>query len=124
MAKDFIAPDFDGDDLRIGLVQSRFNEWAGRALAESCMNELITLGVDEDDITHLTVPGSLEIPLALAKLAATDDFANAILTTDTDEQARARVAEKGRDAARTAVEMANLLWALDENGTSAATSEE
>ena len=56
MAKDFIAPDFDGDDLRIGLVQSRFNEWAGRALAESCMNELITLGVDEDDITHLTVP--------------------------------------------------------------------
>ena len=38
------------------------------------MNELITLGVDEDDITHITVPGSLEIPLALAKLAATDDF--------------------------------------------------
>ena len=51
-------------------------------------------------------------------------IANAILTTDTDEQARARVAEKGRDAARTAVEMANLLWALDENGASAATSEE
>ena len=74
MAKDFIAPDFDGDDLRIGLVQARFNEWAGRALAEACMNELITLGVDEDDITHITVPGSLEIPLALAKLAATDDF--------------------------------------------------
>ena len=38
------------------------------------MNELITLGVDEDDITHVTVPGALEIPLALAKLAATDDF--------------------------------------------------
>ena len=51
MAKDFIAPDFDGNDLRIGVVQSRFNEWAGRALAESCMNELITLGVDEDDIS-------------------------------------------------------------------------
>ena len=74
MAKDFIAPDFDGDDLRIGVVQARFNEWAGRALAESCMNELITLGVDEDDVTHVTVPGALEIPLALAKLAATDDF--------------------------------------------------
>jgi 6,7-dimethyl-8-ribityllumazine synthase len=42
--------------------------------------------------------------------------ANAVLTCDTDEQARARVNEKGRDAARVAVEMANLLWALDETG--------
>jgi 6,7-dimethyl-8-ribityllumazine synthase len=35
--------------------------------------------------------------------------ANAILTVDTAEQAWARVDEKGRDAARVAVEMANLL---------------
>jgi 6,7-dimethyl-8-ribityllumazine synthase len=35
---------------------------------------------------------------------------------ENDEQARARVAEKGKDAARTAIEMANLLWALDESG--------
>lgn len=163
MAKDFIAPDFDGDDLRIGLVQARFNEWAGRALAESCINELITLGVDEGDITHVTVPGALEIPLALAKLAATGDFdaliavgcvirgdtyhfevvstesarglarvsleyglpiSNAILTTENETQARARVFEKGRDAARVAVEMANLLWALDEDGTAAPAGEE
>jgi 6,7-dimethyl-8-ribityllumazine synthase len=41
-------------------------------------------------------------------------IANAILTTDDDEQARVRVAEKGRDAARVAVEMANLMWALEE----------
>jgi 6,7-dimethyl-8-ribityllumazine synthase len=155
MALDYIAPDFDGVDLRIGLVQSRFNEWAGRALAEACVNELVTLGVDEDDITHITVPGALEIPVALARLAATDDFdalialgavirgetfhfeivahesasgiarvsaeygvpiANAVLTTDTEEQARARVGEKGRDAARVAVEMANLMLALDEDG--------
>ncbi|MDH5208001.1 MAG: 6,7-dimethyl-8-ribityllumazine synthase [Burkholderiaceae bacterium] len=155
MAVDFIAPDFDGGDLRIGIVQARFNEWAGRALAEACLNELVTLGVDEDDITHITVPGALEVPLVLARLAATEDFdaliaigcvirgetyhfeivaeesargvaqvaaqfgvpvANAILTTDTDEQARARVDEKGRDAARVAVEMANLMLALDEDG--------
>jgi 6,7-dimethyl-8-ribityllumazine synthase len=155
MAVDFVAPDFDGVDLRIGIVQARFNEWAGRALAEACLNELITLGVDEDDITHITVPGALEVPLALARLAATEDFdalvaigcvirgetyhfeivaeesargvarvaadygvpvANAILTTDNDEQAKARVEEKGRDAARVAVEMANLMLALDEDG--------
>jgi 6,7-dimethyl-8-ribityllumazine synthase len=162
MAVDFIAPDFDGAELRIGIVQARFSEWAGRGLAQACIDELITLGVDEGDITHLTVPGALEIPLALAKLAAAEDFdaliavgcvirgetyhfeivaeesargvarvsleyglpiANAILTTDTDEQARARLVEKGRDAARVAVEMANLLWSLDEDGEAPASEE-
>jgi 6,7-dimethyl-8-ribityllumazine synthase len=155
MAIDYLAPDFDGAGLRIGIVQARFNEWAGRALLEACVNELVTLGVDEDDITHVSVPGSLEIPVVLARLAAAEDFdalvavgcvirgetyhfevvanesargvarvslasgipiANGILTVENDEQARARVAEKGRDAARTAIEMANLLWALDESG--------
>lgn len=158
MAIDFIASDLDGDGLRIGLVQARFNEYAGRALAEACIEELVKLGVDEDDITHLTVPGALELPLTLARLAHTQDFdalvaigavirgdtyhfevvsnesaagvsrvaldtgvpvVNAILTCDTDEQVRARMVDKGRDAARVAVEMANLLWALDEAGESA-----
>jgi 6,7-dimethyl-8-ribityllumazine synthase len=35
-------------------------------------------------------------------------IANAILTVDTDEQAHARTREKGADAARVAIEMANL----------------
>ena len=35
-------------------------------------------------------------------------IANAILTTETDEQAEVRMVEKGREAARVAVEMANL----------------
>ena len=39
-------------------------------------------------------------------------IANAILTVDTEEQAHARMAEKGRDAARVAIEMANLLKRL------------
>lgn len=38
--------------------------------------------------------------------------ANAILTTDTDEQAEARMSVKGTEAAEVAVEMANLLKAL------------
>jgi 6,7-dimethyl-8-ribityllumazine synthase len=36
-------------------------------------------------------------------------IANAILTVDTEAQAWARAQDKGRDAARVAVEMANLL---------------
>lgn len=35
-------------------------------------------------------------------------IANGILTCETDEQAEARVLEKGRDCARVAIEMANL----------------
>jgi len=155
MGIDTIAPDLDGASLRIGIVQARFNEWAGQALADACLTQLRELGVDDDDITHVTVPGALEVPLALARLAQTDDFdaliavgcvirgetyhfevvanesargiarvaldysvpvANAILTTDDEEQARARVDEKGRDAAKVAVEMANLMWALGEDG--------
>jgi 6,7-dimethyl-8-ribityllumazine synthase len=155
MALDTIVPDLDGAGLRIGIVQSRFNSWAGEALLSACMAELVQLGVDEDDVTQLTVPGALELPVALAKLAQTEDFdalvalgcvirgetfhfeivasqsasgvarvaldfgvpvVNAVLTTDTEEQARARVSEKGRDAARVAVEMANLIWSLDEGG--------
>ena len=41
-------------------------------------------------------------------------IANAVLTTENDEQAEARMAEKGAEAARVAVEMANLLLALEE----------
>lgn len=155
MAIDAIAPDLDGASLRIGIVQARFNEWIGQALADACLAQLADLGVDDSDITHVTVPGALEIPIALARLAQTDDYdaliaiggvirgetyhfevvanesargaarvaldhnvpvANAILTTDNEEQARVRVEEKGRDAARVAVEMANLMWALGEDG--------
>jgi len=39
--------------------------------------------------------------------------ANGVLTTETDEQAEARAADKGRDCAQCAVEMANLVAALE-----------
>jgi 6,7-dimethyl-8-ribityllumazine synthase len=39
-------------------------------------------------------------------------IANAILTTDTDEQAEARMSVKGAEAAQVAIEMANLRKAL------------
>ena len=45
-------------------------------------------------------------------------------TTDTDEQAVARMVEKGRDAARVAVEMANLTAALDQLAQDSAEDDE
>jgi 6,7-dimethyl-8-ribityllumazine synthase len=143
----------DGEGLRIGIVQARFNEDVCHGLLSACLAELKHLGVEDEDILHVTVPGALEIPLALRKMAETLQFdalvaigavirgetyhfelvsnesgagitrvgldwgipiANAVLTTDTDEQAEARMAEKGTDAARVAVEMANLTIALED----------
>ena len=70
----FLEADHSGQDLRIGIVQSRFNEQHGQALTESCIEELIQLGVIQEDIRLVTVPGALEIPFALQKLAETGEF--------------------------------------------------
>ncbi len=142
------AARLDGRDLRVGIVQARFNEGLTSELAKVCMDELQRLGVQAKHIHHVTVPGALEVPVALQAMAESDRFdalvalgciirgetyhfelvanesgagvtrvsldhsipiANAILTVETQAQAEARVDEKGRDAARVAVEMANLV---------------
>jgi 6,7-dimethyl-8-ribityllumazine synthase len=138
----------NGEDLRIGIVQARFNAAITDKLAESCLAELRALGVADKHVRHVRVPGALEVPTALQALAASDDWdalialgciirgetyhfelvanesgagvtrvaldhelpiANAILTVENEAQAWSRAEEKGRDAARVAVEMANLL---------------
>ena len=138
----------DGRDLRIGIVQARWNAAITDKLAQSCLAELEAVGVSPKHIRHVKVPGALEVPLALAGMAESDDFdalialgcvirgetyhfelvanesgagvtrvsldhqipiANAILTVENEAQAWARAEDKGRDAARVAVEMANLM---------------
>lgn len=142
-----IKPDLNGADLRIAVVRGRFNEAIGAGLLDACRERLNALGVAPGRVTLVSVPGALEIPLALQKLAATGHYdalialgavvrgdtyhfevvsnesaagitqvqldagvpvANGILTTDTEEQALARVRQKGADCAEVAVEMANL----------------
>jgi 6,7-dimethyl-8-ribityllumazine synthase len=137
-----------GEGLRIGIVQARFNAAITNKLAQACLAELARLDVDDGDIRHITVPGALEIPLALKAMAESGEFdalialgciirgetyhfelvanesgagitrvsldqplpiANAVLTVENEAQAWARTEDKGRDAARVAVEMANLL---------------
>ena len=138
----------DGRELRIAIVQARFNEPVTNALAQACQQELLALGVPLAHTTLVQVPGALELPVALQALAETGKYdalvalgciirgetyhfelvanesgagvsrvaldyqlpiANAIITTENLEQAIARQSDKGRDAARVAVEMANLL---------------
>jgi 6,7-dimethyl-8-ribityllumazine synthase len=145
------AGELIGAGLRIGIVRARFNEALTAKLAEACLAELERLDVEADDIRHVSVPGALEIPLALKALAESGEFdalvalgcvirgetyhfelvanesgagvtrvaldhgvpvANAIHTVENEAQAWARAEDKGRDAARVAVEMANLMEEL------------
>ncbi|APB98110.1 6,7-dimethyl-8-ribityllumazine synthase [Polynucleobacter asymbioticus] len=69
-----LEADLNGQDLRIGIVQARFNEEHCVALSTACITELLALGVTQADIKLVTVPGALEIPFALQKLAATGEF--------------------------------------------------
>jgi 6,7-dimethyl-8-ribityllumazine synthase len=64
----------DGAGLRIGVVRARFNEEIGLAALEACRGRLLELGVRDDDIEVLTVPGALEAPFALQRLAGTRGF--------------------------------------------------
>lgn len=73
-AVDFLEPNLEGAELRIAIVQARFNESLCLELTSSCVSELIRLGVSTDDILLTTVPGALEIPLALQKLAESGEF--------------------------------------------------
>lgn len=68
------AGELDGKGLYIGIVQARFNESITNALYEACRTELIALGVEEDRIDHFTVPGALEVPVALQALAEKDHY--------------------------------------------------
>ena len=147
-----IAPDVRGDRYRVGIVLSRFNPAIGDGLLAGALRGLKAAGVLDDRVTVVTVPGALESPLALQRLAQTGDYhalvalgavirgdtyhfeivcnesasgltsvalefgipiGNGILTTDTDEQALVRCETKGFEAAQAALELANLLEAID-----------
>ena len=148
------GPNLNGRDRRVAVVVSRFNGEIGEGLLRSALRALSEAGVSNDNTKIVSVPGALETPLALQRLAQTGDFdalvalgavirgetyhfeivanesaaglssvqlefgipiGNGILTCDTEAQARARMDTKGYEAAQAALELANLLDAIDEN---------
>jgi len=147
-----LEPRLEGKGLRIGIVMSRFNPEIGEGLLSSCTAALAKQGVNSSDMLIVSVPGALEVPIALQKMASSGRYdalialgavvrgdtyhfevvanesangitsvtldtgvpvANGILTTDDEDQALARMSQKGTDCALAAIEMANLLRALD-----------
>ncbi len=64
-----VSPSLAGKGLRVAIVWSRFNEELVRQLLTACDRQLVELGVAAEDIDVVSVPGALEIPLALQTLA-------------------------------------------------------
>jgi len=129
-----LTPDLNGEGLHIGIVRARFNEEIGQAELEACLKELAELGVA---LSHMAETFEFDALIALGAVIRGETYhfevvsnemataitrisletgvpvANGVLTVDTDEQAQARAAGKGRDCAQVAVEMANLVAALE-----------
>ena len=63
-----------GAGLRVGIVVARFNVDIADGLLAACMAALADLGLHESDIKTVGVPGALEVPLALQKMASTGKF--------------------------------------------------
>ena len=153
MAVRRIASTTRAEHMRVGIVVTKFNAAIGERLLQSALKALAEAGVAESAISVASVPGALEAPLALQRMAQTGDYdalvalgavirgetyhfeivanesasglasvqlefgipiGNGILTTNDEAQAEARADEKGRDAALAALEMANLLSAIDD----------
>jgi len=69
-----LATPLNGQGLRVGIVQARFNDALTSALATACRAALKHHGVVEADIRHVTVPGALEVPVALQAMARSGRF--------------------------------------------------
>jgi len=69
-----IKQNLNGAGLRIGIVQSRFNSEVCEGLLAACRAQLVVHGVAEDDITLASVPGALEIPLVLLRMAESGQY--------------------------------------------------
>ena len=63
-----------GKGLRIAIVQARFNADITDRLANACLAELAELGLPDDHIEHVQVPGALEVPVLLKALAESGDY--------------------------------------------------
>ena len=147
-----VEPDHEGAGRRVAIVQARFNPQIGKGLLAGALRALKDAHVGDDSIVIITVPGALEAPLALQRLAQSGHYdalvalgavirgetyhfeivanesaagiagvqlefgipiGNGMLTCESDSQAEARMDEKGYEAAMAALELANLLDAID-----------
>lgn len=61
-------------DIRVGIVAARFNEFIVSKLLSGCEDVLVRHGVREEDIAVAWVPGAFEIPLIASKMAKSGKY--------------------------------------------------
>jgi len=61
--------DFSAKDMKIGIVAGRFNDFVVENLISGAIDCLVRHGTDESDIELARVPGAVEIPLAVQRMA-------------------------------------------------------
>lgn len=61
-------------DMKVGIVASRFNEFITSKLLSGAIDGLVRHGVREADITTAWVPGAFEIPLIAGKMAKSGKY--------------------------------------------------
>lgn len=61
----------DASDLRITIVAARFNAEVVDVLVDGARDTLLSLGIAQDAVTMVRVPGAFELPLVCQRVAAT-----------------------------------------------------
>ncbi|MBU4199492.1 MAG: 6,7-dimethyl-8-ribityllumazine synthase [Verrucomicrobia bacterium] len=69
-----MAGNLQAQDLRFGIVISRYNDLFTQQLLRGALDCFQRHGAHENSVTVAWVPGALEIPLAVQKLAQTKKF--------------------------------------------------
>ena len=62
------------ENIRVGIVASRFNEFIVKRLLDGAVDGLVRHGVFDDNITVVWVPGAFEIPLIAKKMAQSGNY--------------------------------------------------
>ncbi len=78
MATNEVSVKLIADELKIGIVVSRFNDFLTNQLVNGAVDCLVRHGMTDSDITIVRVPGANEIPIAGQKMAQSGKY-NAIV---------------------------------------------
>lgn len=70
---------FDGKELKIAIVASRFNEFITKELIGGAEDTLLRHNINTDDIDLYRVPGAFEIPSVCNKIAKSGKY-DAVIT--------------------------------------------
>ena len=62
------------EDIKIGIVAARFNEFIVSKLVSGAQDALVRHGVADEDIALAWVPGAFEIPLAAKRMAESGKY--------------------------------------------------